>query len=326
MSNTDDIQDEIVRHQAYIIRVGEGQARQANETITESEEELIAAIALALISITDAPTKANQARLAALENRLRRIRSERFAVAEDENHRDMIDLAENESQWMARTLLAILAVRVATLSDSMVERITTLTPFAGRTPAQWWESALTSDISRIMTTIRRGVQNALSQNEIINSVSGTRTVAGVLETTKNQVRSAVGTIVSGVSNEAQEQTVKKTQVIDRIQWVSILDSKTSVICRGLSGKIWKIDEPHPSPPAHPGICRSKLTYIVRGEDPPEDLTYNQWIRRQPRDVQEDILPKWQLRELDKGVPLSTFVSKDLEPLTMAEYKAKFGGE
>lgn len=325
MSNTDEIQDKIVQHQAYIIKVGEGQARQANETIAESEEELIAAIALALISITDAPTKANQARLVALENRLKRIRSQRFAVAEDESHRDMVELAENESQWMARTLLAILSVRVATLSDSMVERITTLTPFAGRTPAQWWESALTSDISRIMTTVRSGIQNALSQNEIINAVRGTRTVAGVIESTRNDVRALARTIVSGVSNTAQDETVKKTQVIDRVMWSSILDSRTSTICRGLSGKIWGIMEPHPSPPAHPA-CRSSLTYIVEGEDRPEDLTYNQWIRRQPRDVQEDILPKWQLRELDKGVPLSTFVTKDLEPMTMKEYKAKFGGE
>lgn len=324
MSNTDEIQDEIVQHQAYIIKVGEGQANKANDTIRESEEELVAAIALALLSITSAPTKANQAKLIALENRLKRIRSKVFEQAELDNQEDMSLLAENESRWMVKTLLAILAVRIAMISDDQRDRITTLIPFAGRTPSQWWASALASDVSRIMTTIRAGVQNALSNSEIVNAVRGTRAIAGVLETTRNDVRALARTIATGVSNESQDATVKKTSVLNRVMWVSILDSRTSTICRGLSGTIWGIMEPHPTPPAHPS-CRSTLTYLVEGEAPPEEPTYDQWIRRRTRDAQEDILPKWQLKELDKGVPLSAFVTKDIEPMTMKEYMAKFGG-
>lgn len=323
MSDTDKIQDQIVQHQAYIIKVGEGQANKANATIDESVDGLIAAIALSLLSITDAPTKANQAKLAALENRLMRIRSKAFEQAELDNQEDMTLLAENESRWMVNTLLAILAVKIATISNDQRDRITTLIPFAGKTPSQWWGSALASDVSRIMTTVRAGIQNALSPKEIIDAVKGTKTTAGVLETTRNEVRAIARTISTGVSNEAQDATVKKTSVIDRVMWVSILDSRTSTICRGLSGTTWGIMEPHPSPPAHRS-CRSTLTYLVEGESRPEDLTYNQWILRQPREVQEDILPKWQLKELDKGIPLSTFVSKDIEPMTMKEYEAKFG--
>ena len=56
LSNNDKIQDAAVTHQAYITRLGEGEANKANATIAESNEEVKAAVLLALISITGTPT------------------------------------------------------------------------------------------------------------------------------------------------------------------------------------------------------------------------------------------------------------------------------
>lgn len=322
MANPNDtIQDQIVTHQAYITRLGEGQGNQANAVIEETEEETLAATALALIAITSRPTKSNMERLAVLERKITGIRGKGFKAAETLNHEDMTRLANTESRWISR-VLGNAGAKVGTLTKSQVKRITDLTIFAGRLPSDWWKSALLDDINRIMLAVRNGVSNSLSVREIVRSISGTKTQAGTMESTRNSVRSVARTITTGVSNSAQTETSKKNSRITRVQWVSVLDSRTSTICRGLSGKVWRIDEPHPELPAH-ASCRSSLTYLIDNNPKAEDLTYQQWLERQPDSVQRDILPKWQYEEFKDGAPLTAFVTKDITPMTMKEFDQKF---
>jgi len=321
INKNDEIQDEIVRHQVRIIQLGQGLGEKANDTISQTEKELAAAIAIALLRITDSPTKANLERLASLERRIRKIRQVGFDQAEYDTNQYMINLAENESDWITKILLAITGLAFIPLTSVQIERITSLIPFAGRTPGQWWTSALDSDINRIMTIVRSGVQNGLNHREIVNSIIGTKTTPRALKSTENEVNAISRTVTTGVSNAAQDSVIKKNEGFDRVLWVSILDSRTSAICRGLSGQTWKIDEPYPTPPAHSN-CRSTLTYLLTDDPMPEDPSYNDWIRKQPEEFQRDVLPKWQYEAMKKGTPLKAFISKDLKPLTMEEFKKK----
>jgi len=321
MANVNDkILDAIIEHQIQIVRLGIGEGNKANETIDKSIPELKAALALALIDIDSSPTKANQQKLAVLERKIKRIRKPAFDQAKFDQNEEMEELAQEESNWTQRVIGGIAALFLLGLTDLQIERIVNLTIFAGRTFDEWWESAFDSDIRRIMTAVQSGISNQATTKEIVDSVIGTKTVAGTLKTTRNEVEAVSRTVATGVSNSVQDAVVKKSQGIDRVMWSSILDSKTSTICRGLAGTIWLIEEPHPTPPAH-NSCRSSLTYLVVGDEPPQDVTYDEFLKTKSDAFIDEVLPKWQAAEYRKGVPLDRFVAKDLQPLTMVEYKA-----
>lgn len=81
-----------------------------------------------------------------------------------------------------------------------------------------------------------------------------------------QSQRLVRTESARVISSAQDKIYQDSGVVEKVQWVSTLDSKTSEICRERDGKTWTADEPHPSPPAHPN-CRSTIIPFIEGYTP-----------------------------------------------------------
>jgi SPP1 gp7 family putative phage head morphogenesis protein len=97
-----------------------------------------------------------------------------------------------------------------------------------------------------------------------------------------------------------------TGIIEGYEWVSTLDGRTTLICAGRDGNVYKVGK-GPLPPAHWG-CRSTVVPIVRkdllkfklaGERPQVgasgpgvtsgNTTYQQWLSRQPASFQDEVL-------------------------------------
>ncbi len=126
----------------------------------------------------------------------------------------------------------------------------------------------------------------------------------------------VRTTTNHVSTASRIATYRENHhLINGYEWVSTLDTRTSSICRWLDGKIWTYGEPAAStldferyPPAHHN-CRSTTTPIIKSwrelgfarnqtskrfrasmdGQVPADLSYNKWLRRQPKKRQIDVL-------------------------------------
>lgn len=104
-------------------------------------------------------------------------------------------------------------------------------------------------------------------------------------------------------------------------WVSVLDSRTSAICQGRSGLIFKVGE-GPLPPAHEN-CRSSISLIVDGEEDAEQESYYDWIQKQPVGFQEKAMGKKFSKLLRKGgLSSQEFaklrLDKNFEPITLVE--------
>jgi len=56
---------------------------------------------------------------------------------------------------------------------------------------------------------------------------------------------------------------KNSDVVERYEWVSTLDSRTSTICRSRDGQKYEFGK-GPLPPAHPN-CRSAISPVVSSE-------------------------------------------------------------
>jgi SPP1 gp7 family putative phage head morphogenesis protein len=351
------LQDKITTHQVYILRLAQHEANEANETINATDEAVAAAIALALLQLSPSPTAKNSAAIASLKTKILRIRGPAFEAARDTLLKEARHLAGLEVDWIDRTIKESVNVRISTkpVSDAVLDRIVNLKTYQGKTIAEWFAAELEGDVNRIMQNVVIGVNNGTAPGDIVKGIST------ATKTTNNNIDTVARTTLNGVANESRDSFfLRNADLISELLWVSTLDGRTSAICRSLDGTTWLITEPHPTPPAHQK-CRSSLTPIIDGfgivgERPfvrngpgepwyrkkfeskkarrdwiarnigqvPADVTYDEWLRKQPRSFVKETLPKWQLREFDKGVKLDKFVGKDLKPLTMKEYEKKTG--
>jgi len=123
----------------------------------------------------------------------------------------------------------------------------------------------------------------------------------------NQIMALVRTSINQVANAASMAVYEANQdITKKYQYVAALDTRTSAICRALDGQEFKYGK-GPMPPQHFN-CRSKVVAVIDYENlgftpPPEgtraskdgqvdaNINYSQWLKGQPRSVQEEVLGK-----------------------------------
>ena len=123
---------------------------------------------------------------------------------------------------------------------------------------------------------------------------------------------------------------------DALIWLSVLDSRTSEICRYRHGRVAplpghtlpsrydghpKLDPPKARPPAHPN-CRSVIMPLLQNAGLPTIPSYYQWLRRQPANIQNEALGPTRYNLWKRqGVAPERF-SDEGRRLTLAELRAK----
>lgn len=105
---------------------------------------------------------------------------------------------------------------------------------------------------------------------------------------RQSAQSLALTANSAVANQARLETFRAQGNITHVEWSSILDTRTTPVCQDLSGQIFPIDQPHPTPPRHIR-CRSLLLPRKNDTDPPLHKTYRQWLSEQSPEVQDEAL-------------------------------------
>ena len=78
----------------------------------------------------------------------------------------------------------------------------------------------------------------------------------------------------------------------------------SDVCRSRDGKVYEVGK-GPQPPAHPR-CRSTRVGIDPDYPPPTKRTYDQWLRSQSEEVQDEILGKGKADLFRGGLTLDRF--------------------
>ena len=197
-----------------------------------------------------------------------------------------------------------------------------------------------AQVDAVVGTIRRGVFEGRTNAELIRDIRGTRAARygdGILAVTQRQAEAVVRTAVQHVSHVARLQTLAaNSDAVKRYEWVSTLDNRTSEICRSLSGQQFPVNE-GPVPPAHIN-CRSTIVPVLderfaflkegatqSSQFGPVDrnLTYYEWLKRQPAGFQDSVLGTTRGKLLrNGGLSAERFaelqLSRNFKPLTLAE--------
>ena len=162
---------------------------------------------------------------------------------------------------------------------------------------------------------------------------------------QDQIVALVRTSVNQVANTSSMQVYEANQdVTTSYRYVATLDARTSSICRALDGREFPYGQ-GPQPPQHFN-CRSTAVPVIRadilppsttatrasaGGQVPINMSYGEWLSKQPRSVQEDVLGKskvgyFQLlsEKHGPGDAMAKLVRDDGSELTLEQLRRRYG--
>ena len=138
---------------------------------------------------------------------------------------------------------------------------------------------------RIMATVRDAVTAGAGAEAIYNEIRKPKNVPAPIEKTAAQVEVVVRTGVGDIPNEVAGDLEPSAKVIGPHGWqhISVLDSRTTTICRARAWKKWDAKRepighslPFREPPLHLN-CRSRLVLIFLDDPEPVRQTFSRWV-------------------------------------------------
>lgn len=303
--------------------------------------------------------------VAKLQAGLRRIRGRGFATVRTKQLRDLVasldtvlkkglgeahdatvarlkPIAISEAEWQTGQLareMRPLGFDSVMPSPAFASKIITERPFRGALLREWFDGLNRS----VQNDVERQLRIGLIEGESIPALS--RRIQDVsLDMTRRNATTIARTATNHVTTQAREAVYRANDdVVKSVEWVSTLDDRTTPICMGLDGRVFKIDE-GPRPPAHMN-CRSTTVPVLKSwkelgidlkEAPPgtrasmngqvpAKLTYGKWLKRQPTAIQNEALGPTRARLFREGkVKIDRFANDRNQTLTLAQLRRREG--
>lgn len=329
-----------IRHAVYFQRLA---THEVNEIIRWLNNEVFPDV---LRQLSDELTRSRRADLTALLQVLRGQLRGAMDVASSRATDAMARVAESEVVWQARTIAKAVPIAIDWKSPTAgYLRATVVSrPFRGGTMAAWFAGLAESTARRLDRTVRTGLAEGESVPDLIARVRGKRGdgyAGAVLETTRRQAAAIVRTAANHVSNDATIASLRENgAVVKGWRFLATLDSRTTLVCQTLDGQVFPLEDQSKAPPRHWG-CRSRAVPVLRSwremgidiaEAPagtrasltgqvPATTTYADWLRDQPRAVQDEILGAGRADIFRSGgVAFERFVDDRGRPVSIEELR------
>lgn len=177
---------------------------------------------------------------------------------------DLKELAAYEAEWNVKTLTANVDAEFVTPTAEQVWAAAEFQPLSlsdkpvdfTKLMSGWGET----EVARLVTGVKMGFVQGQTTRQIVKSVVGS---GGLADISERNAATVIRTALSHVSNEARNETYRQNDdIIEKYEWVSTLDSRTSTICKARDGMTWEIGK-GPVPPAHPN-CLLGDTVVSTG--------------------------------------------------------------
>ncbi len=293
-------------------------------------------------------------------SRIRRLRQLQKAVRETvkegmrqiteratKSMRDVATMEAVSQRKFLKSAVSPLDLEFALPATSTLEAIVTTRPMRGRTMRRWFKGIDESTRAAIEAQINLGIVQGEAVPTIIQRIRGTRAAGftdGVMQATRRNTEAIVRTAVNHVTAQAREATyARNSDIVREVRYVATLDNRTTIICSDLDGQVFPINE-GPRPPQHIN-CRSTTVPILKSfkelginlkEAPPGTrasmdgqvpavTTYKDWLRGQPKSIQEDVLGKTKAGLFRAGkLKTEKFVDRRGKTLTLKQLARKEG--
>lgn len=167
----------------------------------------------------------------------------------------------------------------------------------------------------VENAIRKAYANGTSVADLVRELTGENSAQGVSSQLQRIGVQASAVIATSAQHAfAITNAAVMSAMFEYYGWYSVMDGKTTEICRSRNLKVYKFGK-GPLPPGHVR-CRSHIAPIVENNDISAETFYT-WLARQPEDVQADIVGNDAAKKQKSDAKFETKVS-----LTLDEYKEK----
>jgi SPP1 gp7 family putative phage head morphogenesis protein len=178
---------------------------------------------------------------------------------------DLRDLAGYEADWTGKTLTANVAAEFVTPSPEQVWSAIKFQPLGLDSKPVDFQQLIsgwsTVEVNRLVMGVKSGFVQGKTTRQIVKEVAG---AGGLADVSQRNAATVVRTALNHVSTQAREIVYQKnSDIVEKYEWVSTLDSRTSTICRSRDGQKYDIGK-GPLPPAHPN-CRSATAPVISAE-------------------------------------------------------------
>lgn len=297
------ILDAITRHQIFIQRYAAGREKEAINTINRLQDNILNRIAGDI-------TLWQQARLTKLYLDFSELSQQFFDKYKDSFIKEMIEFANYEVEFNIDLLNKFSEAELIIPANEQVTSVVYSKPMQVELKG-YTVGALLSEFSKkksnqIVQKIKDSILIGDTTQQIISHLQNTFSLQ------KKQAGTVARTVTNHVSAQARNETYKSNEdILDGYQWISVLDSRTSLICASRDQLIYPIsDDPikSPKPPAH-FSCRSTTIPAVKKQyslisslvgkrgaigssgrgQVSGDLTYEKWLRQQSKSFQDTVL-------------------------------------
>lgn len=311
------IKNASIRHTVYQQRYGSGVVRKIMTLLNKSDENLVAKIESRLSKLADTgfdTGAATTARLQRLLDDVRALNKDAYAELRKELTDELKAFGKYEVGFHANMISSFLPVGVDLTVPplALISASVTSQPLQGRLLKEWVDGLGTARFNRLRDTIRVGLVEGQTTNDIVRNIRGTKAANyadGVMEIDRRGAEALVRTAVNFVGAEARDAVFEENgDIVDEWEWVSTLDNATCLECADLDGQTFALGE-GPSQPAHIGcrctkspVLKGKLrelqlavsgTRASKGSDGSTavsgNLTYGEWLGKQSASFQDEAL-------------------------------------
>ena len=282
-----DLFDETVRHRIALERYSTTQVRQVLRYLLTVEKDLTGKIAAA--GIEGLNVKQQEAMLKSV----RELYADAYETLLKKLNKDFAGLSKAEAEFQKGYMKKAAKVdgfvsevgagfTFQNVSVASAYAVAKAKPLQGRFLEDWLDDLEPSHVQRVEEQLRISFTEGESTSKAIARI---RDVSGINRRGAEAiVRTANTHISTAISDEVYE---KNKKVLKGWQFVATLDSRTTLICAGLDGNVYKVGE-GPRPPRHIR-CRSTTMPVILGVKPVGRESYESWLKRQSAEVQDDIL-------------------------------------
>lgn len=335
--------DATVRHQVFLQRYASNTTKQLLAYIKKLEQSILS-------NLSPRDTVLTKARYVKLIKAFKELSSSLSKANNKKIKNDLTALLQYEAEFTKRILdqsvnidkvpfETVLPTKeqltTAAFGNTMVSKVP-LGLTGGITVAEALDTFGAKIAGNIVSKIKEGYVTGQTTQVISKSIQdyvGENLI-------KSQAQALARTITNHLASTAKLEFYKQNDaIIESYQIVAVLDSRTTLICASLDGKVFPKNE-FRAPPYH-WNCRTTYIGVVmkkyaisfpdstrpaKGADgiqsTPGGSTYNSWLRAQPSSFQDEVLGPTRGQLFRSGMSVDKFVDENHVPYTLDELKAK----
>jgi hypothetical protein len=336
------IADKVIANQLYLLRFTAAEKKKAFNVFMQMQIELKAKLLNGLSDYGKTRVRELLAQCTGIINTY---------YSDLQTQLDLPGIAKHEVT-VTTGAMATIGLEASLPTAAIIKAMLSETLLQGAPLSAWWAKQAEDTAFKFSAQVRQGVVQGETLQQIITRIVGSekKGITGIMDVSRRNASTLVHDSIMQISNDAKLATFQENaDILNGVQQLSTLDSKTSEICIAYSGAQWDL-EGNPingtslpfdgGCPRHPN-CRSTLVPITktyrelginvdeakgtRASDLgqiPADTSFSSFLDRHSKEYQDELLGKGKAEMWRDGkITLRDLVSQNGRPLTLAQLQA-----